>query len=122
MEALVEGNSIHASVRIAGAAKNIVIKLLCDIGQACSDCVDKDMRNLPGRRGGMARFGGRETSKRQNVETRKRRSDEGPTIADYRFRIADWRSGPIRAAIPTCAGRAGTQIDEDRTARFRSRL
>lgn len=33
--ALVEGNSIRSTVRMAGAAKNTVVKLLRDIGQVC---------------------------------------------------------------------------------------
>ena len=33
--ALVEGNSIRATVRMTGTAKNTVAKLLCDIGKAC---------------------------------------------------------------------------------------
>ena len=48
--ALVEGNSIRATCRMTGAAKNTVIKLLCDLGWACSDYMDRDMRNLPCRR------------------------------------------------------------------------
>jgi hypothetical protein len=34
---LVEGNSIPSTVRITGAAKNTVVKLLVDAGRACSD-------------------------------------------------------------------------------------
>ena len=45
--ALVEGNSIRATVRMTGAAKNTVTKLLVDLGQACSDYQDEVMRDLP---------------------------------------------------------------------------
>lgn len=45
--ALVEGNSIRATVRMTGAAKNTITKLLVDLGQACSDYQDEAMRNLP---------------------------------------------------------------------------
>jgi len=44
--ALVEGNSIRATVRITGIAKNTVVKLLCDLGRACSEYQDKAFRNL----------------------------------------------------------------------------
>lgn len=44
--ALVEGNSIRATVRMTGVAKNTVIKLLCDLGRACSDYQDRTLRNL----------------------------------------------------------------------------
>src|SRR5258706_5413366 len=33
--ALVEGNSIRATCRMTGAAKNTVVKLLCDLGVVC---------------------------------------------------------------------------------------
>jgi IS1 family transposase len=45
--ALVEGNSIRATVRMTGAAKNTITKLLVDLGQACSDYQDDAMRDLP---------------------------------------------------------------------------
>lgn len=43
---LVEGNSIRATVRITGVAKNTVAKLLVDLGQACSLYQDQALRNL----------------------------------------------------------------------------
>ena len=47
---LVEGNSIRATVRMTGVAKNTVVKLLCDLGRACSDYQDKAFVNLKCRR------------------------------------------------------------------------
>jgi len=44
---LVEGNSIRATVRITGAAKNTVVKLLVDLGAACSEYQDQTLRDLP---------------------------------------------------------------------------
>lgn len=44
---LVEGNSIRATVRMTGAAKNTVVKLLADVGAACAAYQDKTLRNLP---------------------------------------------------------------------------
>jgi transposase-like protein len=35
--ALVEGNSIRATVRMTGVAKNTVVKLLADVGKACAE-------------------------------------------------------------------------------------
>lgn len=43
---LVEGNSIRSTVRMTGAAKNTVTKLLVDLGQACSRYQDETLRNL----------------------------------------------------------------------------
>jgi IS1 family transposase len=48
--ALVEGNSIRATVRMTGVAKNTVIKLLKDVGQACAEYQDRAFRNLPCKR------------------------------------------------------------------------
>lgn len=44
---LVEGNSIRATTRITGAAKNTVTKLLVDLGAACSEFQDHVFRDLP---------------------------------------------------------------------------
>lgn len=43
---LVEGNSIRSTVRITGAAKNTVLKLLVDVGKACAEYQNKTLRNL----------------------------------------------------------------------------
>src|ERR1700732_1981513 len=44
---LIEGNSIRATVRITGVAKNTVVKLLVDLGEACSEYQDRTLRDLP---------------------------------------------------------------------------
>jgi len=44
--ALVEGNSIRATVRMTGVAKNTVTKLLVDMGTVCSTFQDRVMRDL----------------------------------------------------------------------------
>jgi IS1 family transposase len=46
VSSLVEGNSIRATVRMTGAAKNTVTKLLRDLGLACAEYQDKVFRNL----------------------------------------------------------------------------
>ena len=43
---LVEGNSIRATCRMTGIAKNTVIKLLVDFGKVCSEYQNKALRNL----------------------------------------------------------------------------
>jgi IS1 family transposase len=45
--ALVEGNSIRATVRMTGVAKKTVLKLLVDIGTACKEYQKKVFVNLP---------------------------------------------------------------------------
>lgn len=47
---LVEGVSIRGTVRMTGAAKNTVAKLLVDLGAVCAEYQDKTLRNLPCKR------------------------------------------------------------------------
>ncbi len=46
----VEGNSIRATVRMTGVAKNTVVKLLAEIGAACETYQQETLRNLPCKR------------------------------------------------------------------------
>ena len=46
ISALVEGNCLPSVVRMAGAAMNTVLKLLTDVGEACSEYQDNALRNL----------------------------------------------------------------------------
>jgi hypothetical protein len=48
--ALVEGNSIRATVRMTGVAKNTVAKLLVDLGRACEEYQRRTLVNLRSRR------------------------------------------------------------------------
>jgi IS1 family transposase len=48
--ALVEGNSINATVRMTGVAKHTVLNLLRDLGQSCAAYHHKHVRNLRVRR------------------------------------------------------------------------
>jgi IS1 family transposase len=40
------GNSIRATVRMTGVAKNTIVKLLADLGRACAAYEDRTLRNL----------------------------------------------------------------------------
>ncbi len=44
---LVESMSIRATVRVTGAAKNTIVKLLADLGAACAEYQDGALTNLP---------------------------------------------------------------------------
>jgi IS1 family transposase len=50
LAALVEGNSIRATVRMTGVAKNTIVKLLADVGAACSKYHDEHVRNVTAKR------------------------------------------------------------------------
>lgn len=43
---LTEGMSIRATVRVTGAAKNTIVNLLTDLGQACGEFQDFELRDL----------------------------------------------------------------------------
>ena len=47
---LVEGNSIRSTVRMTGAAKNTVTKLLVEVGEKCQMFHDKHVRHVSARR------------------------------------------------------------------------
>lgn len=48
--ALVEGNSIRATVRMTGVAKNTIAKLLIELGAACADYLNRSLVKLPCKR------------------------------------------------------------------------
>ncbi len=50
LRALVEGNSIRATVRITGVAKNTIVKLLEDVGAACANYHDEHVRQVRAQR------------------------------------------------------------------------
>jgi len=50
ISALVEGNSIRSTCRMTGAAKGTVIRLLAEVGKACTIYQDKALRNIKSNR------------------------------------------------------------------------
>src|ERR1039457_418257 len=48
--ALVEGCSIRSTVRMTGASKNTIAKLLVELGAACSEYLDKNLVGLKSKR------------------------------------------------------------------------
>ena len=48
--ALVEGNSLRSVTRMTGVNRTTVMKLLADLGAACSEYQDKAFVNLPCKR------------------------------------------------------------------------
>jgi IS1 family transposase len=70
--ALVEGNSIRATVRMTGVAKNTIVKLLADLGAACAEYQDKAFRNLKCERIQCDEIWSFVGSKQKNVPEEKR--------------------------------------------------
>ncbi len=50
VNALVEGSSIRAAARMTGTAKGTILRLLADLGEACSAFHDRTVRNIPAKR------------------------------------------------------------------------
>jgi IS1 family transposase len=50
VSALIEGNSIRATVRMTGVCKDTVLKLLCDLGSACAGYHNQIVRGIRSRR------------------------------------------------------------------------
>jgi IS1 family transposase len=68
---LVEGNSIRATVRMTGAAKNTVTKLLLDIGEAASAYMNENLVDLPCKRLQVDEIWSFVYAKNRNVPTEK---------------------------------------------------
>jgi len=50
ISALVEGNSVNATVRMTGVAKNTILKLLVELGAVCAAYQNETLRDLPCKR------------------------------------------------------------------------
>ena len=68
---LVAGNSIRATVRMTGVAKNTVVKLLADVGVACAEYQNRTLRNLPCKRIQCDEIWSFVYAKQKNVKTAK---------------------------------------------------
>jgi IS1 family transposase len=69
---LVEGNSIRATCRMTDVAKNTVVKLLVDLGTACSVHMDTELRDLPCERVQVDEIWSFVYAKQKNVPDEKR--------------------------------------------------
>src|SRR5689334_21638790 len=70
---LVEGNSNRATVRMKRVAKNTIVKLLVEIGKACSAYQDRTLRDLPCKRVQCDGIWSSCYAKEKNVPSSKRR-------------------------------------------------
>jgi IS1 family transposase len=74
---LVEGNSIRATVRLTGAAKNTVTKLLVEVGEKCREFHDKSVRHVSARRVQVDELWSFVGAKAKNVPEEKKGSGMG---------------------------------------------
>ena len=91
---LVEGNSIRSTVRITGAAKNTVTKLLVDAGRACSAYQNEHLRNLPCRRIQVDEIWAFVHAKAKNVPTAKAAPEGAGDIWTWTAICADTKLVP----------------------------
>lgn len=70
--ALVEGNSIRATVRMTGVAKNTVVKLLAELGAACDRFHDETVHNVRAKRVQCDEIWSFVYAKQKNVPAEKR--------------------------------------------------
>jgi IS1 family transposase len=68
--ALVEGNSIRATVRMTGVAKNTIVKLLVELGAACAEYLDKALVNLSCKRVQVDEIWSFVAAKQKNVKAK----------------------------------------------------
>ena len=68
---LVEGCSINSTVRMTGAAKHTVLKLVVELGAVCAEFLDETMRNLPCERIQVDEIWQFVGCKQKNVTTKK---------------------------------------------------
>lgn len=100
---LVEGNSIRATVRLTGVAKNTVAKLLVDVGTACAEYQDKAFRGLTCKRLQCDEIHSWVGAKERNVKKAKKAQGWGDAwvftslCADTKL-IPCWRVGKRDAA------------------------
>ena len=75
--ALCEGMSIRGTVRMTGVAKNTIVKLIADLGAACSKYQDEHIRNVRARRVQCDEIWSFVGSKEKNTQRREEASRMG---------------------------------------------
>src|SRR5216683_6845423 len=118
---MVEGNSIRAIVRMTGASKNTIVKLLEDAGEAFSAYQDRVFHDLPCKRIQLDEIWAFCYAKQRNVMLAKAAPEEAGDIwtwvaidADTKL-VPSWRIGDR-------SGETATEFVCDLSKRLRSRV
>ena len=117
---LVEGNSIRATVRMTGIAKNTIVKLLGELGAACSKYQDETIRNVRSRRVQCDEIWSFVGSKEKNTTPEKKAKGCGDcwtwTALDadsklvLSFRLGSRDAGTAYDFMQDLAGRLATRV------------
>jgi IS1 family transposase len=116
---LVEGNSIRATCRLTGVAKDTVTKLLSDLGLVCSIHMDRAMRDLPCERIQCDEIWAFVYAKQKNVPLDKR--DEAGDVWTWIALDPDSKLVPTFHIGPRDLG-AATTFMHDLAPRLRNRV
>jgi IS1 family transposase len=119
--ALVEGNSIRSIVRMTGASKNTVVKLLVELGAACAEYLDKHLVNLSSKRVQCDELWSFVGAKDRNIPTNRR--DEFGIGSAWTWVAIDADSKLICSWLvgkrdPSCA----TEFIQDLAGRLKNRV
>ena len=119
--AIVEGNSIRATVRLTGVAKNTIVKLLVELGAACTRYQDETLRNLPCRRLQCDEIWSFCYAKAKNVPAEKRGQFGYGDVWTWTAIDADTKVVPSWL-VSTRDGGAAYEFMMDLASRLRSRV
>lgn len=120
VKALAEGMSIRGTVRLTGAAKDTVTKLLVQLGTVCAEYQDKALRNLDCQRAQLDEIWGFVGAKEKNVDPALRGQGRGDVWtwtaldADTKLMFA-WHVGnrdraAAQSFLDDVAGRISTRM------------
>lgn len=120
VKALVEGCSIRSTVRLTGVAKNTIVKLLAELGAACTRYQDATLRDLPCKRLQADEIWSFVGSKDKNLTDEQKGNGLGSIwtwtviCADTKL-IPTWRIGGRDAGV-------AYEVMQDVAARLRNRV
>ena len=118
---LVEGNSIRSTVRMTGAAKGTIVKLLVDLGAACSEYQDHALRDLPCQHIEADEIWSFCNSKQRNVPEEHRGDPEWGDVWTWTTIDTETKLVPTWAVGDRTAGMAH-HVMTDLRSRLRSRV
>ncbi len=118
---MVEGNSIRATARMTGVARNTVTKLLVDLGRACAEYQNHALRHLPCRRLQVDEIWSFVYAKQRNVPAGKRGQFGYGDVWTFTAICAETKLVPSWIIGSRDAGVA-TEFMRDLAGRLRSRV